>query len=879
MALVTSSLCLMLPNDIATISARAVGVTEAEGEAKIVVTLSNALDFPYTINWETGPGDQFGVRQVATPGEDYTPVSGTITFNPGETEKTITVPVIFDGIEEVNPEAFTVRFNDFANYQDAEGNSYTPQEAFAMGYVKDGALLTQYSSYQNVSMSHSLVSTTVVINDTTVATKNNAGILDDADKDGSYLVTVRVQDGDDFQDFDVVLKFPDWDDSPRPLADSYAFLNPDQKIIEMTEHTSLFTDYNRFEAIEGSVSQDPNWKLADGLSSDGLELASRRVEITDWINVDATSQDQSVFVSTNSGLRAKNPTISKNKIREEVESTWQYQALPEGQDLPQYNLVTDTDGNTTQVITNGADPVTPPRDSEIYTNYFRDTIEGATRLDGSVEILFKSAWIALSGEVLGQTSSGMGPLMQFVADNTDWALPEDVDLQRSHVSNYDFVNMPDFYLALDQAIDPLTNLGITSLETAFEYYYNKYSLDELRTDLTIKFYINDTDYGFPTRDELLEFYNNPNRNPDPNDPEGQEMEKAYVQGLYLKYMPINEAGNIEISVTQAIQLWEATILNQGDKIGFATWLTQATGVEVALPTYPGGWEQLNTPEFWEALSLVIGLGPTGLGNIDGAMQIWFDNVPENPIAWEFASTGPDTLSSWNISYPVNQDKFNLDLQDPTPFLSTDTETPIEVTSIPDDGTIEKADGTVLKVGDILTPEEVTQLSYNPTNALIENSQGDTFEYSVGDDSVTVNFNTGNSGISENVTFTWFNPIHVDNLDSLFTDGTGQSPTYSYKLSGLPADGETGSATVTTTMFNGRDWSGANQLNNSFYGGPESDPTKKLETSLTFNWSSDGQTITFDIPDQQVVATLTSADGSTETITWENVNKDFISCKY
>ena len=84
-------------NDIATISARAVGVTEAEGEAKIVVSLSNPLDFPYTINWETGPGDQFGVRQVATPGEDYTPVSGTITFNPGETEKTITVPVIFDG--------------------------------------------------------------------------------------------------------------------------------------------------------------------------------------------------------------------------------------------------------------------------------------------------------------------------------------------------------------------------------------------------------------------------------------------------------------------------------------------------------------------------------------------------------------------------------------------------------------------------------------------------------------------------------------------------------------------------------------------------------------------------------------------------------------
>ena len=86
----------------------------------------------------------------------------------------------------------------------------------------------------------------------------------------------------------------------------------------MTEHTSLFTDYNRFELVEGSVSEDPNWKLADGVSSDGLELASRRVEITDWINVDATSQDQSVFISTNSGLRAKNPGISKSRIVDEA---------------------------------------------------------------------------------------------------------------------------------------------------------------------------------------------------------------------------------------------------------------------------------------------------------------------------------------------------------------------------------------------------------------------------------------------------------------------------------------------------------------------------------------------------------------------------------
>ena len=104
-----------------------------------------------------------------------------------------------------------------------------------------------------------------------------------ADKDGEYLVTVRVQDGDASQDFDVILKFPDWNDQPRPLADSYSFLNPDQKIIEMNEHTSLFTDFRSFEIEEGSISSNPMWQLSDGIASDGLKFATNTIQITDWI--------------------------------------------------------------------------------------------------------------------------------------------------------------------------------------------------------------------------------------------------------------------------------------------------------------------------------------------------------------------------------------------------------------------------------------------------------------------------------------------------------------------------------------------------------------------------------------------------------------------
>ena len=36
----------------------------------------------------------------ATPGDDYTPTKGTLTFEPGETSKTVSVPVIDDSIED-----------------------------------------------------------------------------------------------------------------------------------------------------------------------------------------------------------------------------------------------------------------------------------------------------------------------------------------------------------------------------------------------------------------------------------------------------------------------------------------------------------------------------------------------------------------------------------------------------------------------------------------------------------------------------------------------------------------------------------------------------------------------------------------------------------
>ena len=102
-----------------------------------------------------------------------------------------------------------------------------------------------------------------------------------------------------------------------------------------------------------------------------------------------------------------------------------------------------------------------------------------------------------------------------------------------------------------------------------------------------------------------------------------------------------------------------------------------------MPATSTSYADLDTTEFYEALSIVI-VGATGfVNNFDDATQVWFDNVP-NPNAvqgWELKTNLPESLYDWLIRYPVNEGKFSLDLQDPTPFLPTDSENPTDQTFV------------------------------------------------------------------------------------------------------------------------------------------------------------------------------------------------------
>jgi hypothetical protein len=93
----TVSISVVVPT--VAFSAGTYSVSEGGGSAVITVQLSAASSGTATVHYATSPG-------TATAGSDYTTVSGTLSFSPGQTSKTFSVPILEDtdveGSETVN---------------------------------------------------------------------------------------------------------------------------------------------------------------------------------------------------------------------------------------------------------------------------------------------------------------------------------------------------------------------------------------------------------------------------------------------------------------------------------------------------------------------------------------------------------------------------------------------------------------------------------------------------------------------------------------------------------------------------------------------------------------------------------------------------------
>ncbi|MGH9901639.1 MAG: Calx-beta domain-containing protein, partial [Pyrinomonadaceae bacterium] len=81
---------------------------ESAGAATITVALGAPVGQPVTVDYATSDG-------TATAGSDYTPVSGTLTFAPGETAKTFDVPVTSDAVGEQQGETVLLTLSNVTN--------------------------------------------------------------------------------------------------------------------------------------------------------------------------------------------------------------------------------------------------------------------------------------------------------------------------------------------------------------------------------------------------------------------------------------------------------------------------------------------------------------------------------------------------------------------------------------------------------------------------------------------------------------------------------------------------------------------------------------------------------------------------------------------
>jgi hypothetical protein len=91
-----------------TLSIGDVTVGESAGNAVFTVSMSSPSTSVVTVSYATAAG-------TATAGSDYTTTTGSLTFAVGETSKTITVPILADGLAETAVETFTVTLSSPTN--------------------------------------------------------------------------------------------------------------------------------------------------------------------------------------------------------------------------------------------------------------------------------------------------------------------------------------------------------------------------------------------------------------------------------------------------------------------------------------------------------------------------------------------------------------------------------------------------------------------------------------------------------------------------------------------------------------------------------------------------------------------------------------------
>ncbi|HEX5705874.1 MAG TPA: Ig-like domain-containing protein [Pyrinomonadaceae bacterium] len=99
---------ILTPPNVSVKDASVAEPATGSAPAAFAVTLSHAYTHTVTVDYATADGG----ANPATSGSDYTVTSGTLTFNPGQTVQTISVPVLADADDAETNETFLVDISD-----------------------------------------------------------------------------------------------------------------------------------------------------------------------------------------------------------------------------------------------------------------------------------------------------------------------------------------------------------------------------------------------------------------------------------------------------------------------------------------------------------------------------------------------------------------------------------------------------------------------------------------------------------------------------------------------------------------------------------------------------------------------------------------------
>jgi ribosomal protein L35AE/L33A len=172
--------------------------TSGTATANFVVTLSAASGLPISIDFASADG-------TALAGADYTATTGTLSFDPGTTSRTIAVPVLGDVLDEAN-ETFTVLLSNPVNVTvaDASGlGTISDDDARPSLRVNDVTVTEGHSGTVEATFTVTLSApsgltvtvTTATVNGTAIAGSDYtavSGTLTFAPGDTSRTVTVSV---------------------------------------------------------------------------------------------------------------------------------------------------------------------------------------------------------------------------------------------------------------------------------------------------------------------------------------------------------------------------------------------------------------------------------------------------------------------------------------------------------------------------------------------------------------------------------------------------------------------------------------------------------------------------------------------------------------